>query len=331
MGSKALRKILLGAETTAGTAVAATLIWRGVGTIEDQREVIFPDEDIGYLSGKTRNYVPKYGAALAMDAVPATFEGLPIILSAGVKNVTTGVTDTGGSGKVYTYTFPTTTSNTIKTWTIEGGDDVQAEKMEYSFVESFEVSGNGGEALQMSANWIGRQVSKCSFTAGITTPAAVEEILFGKGKLYIDAVDGTIGSTQVSNTLLGMAFQVKTGWIPKYSADGNLYFSWAHLTKPEVLLNVTFEHNASAVAQKDAWIAKTPKMLRLQFDGSALTTSGTFTNKILRIDLAGLWEKFDKLSDKDGNDIVTGTFRAAYDATCGKFAEVKIVNQTASY
>jgi len=331
MASKALRKIQLGAETTAGTAVAADTLWRGLGVIEDQREVIFPDEDIGYLSGKARNYVPKYGAALSMDSVPATFEGLPIILSAGVKNVITGVTDTGGSGKVYTYTFPTTSANSITTWTIEGGDDQQAEEMEYSFVESFDIAGNGGEALTMSANWIGRQVSKCSFTASVTTPATVEEILFGKGKLYIDAASGTMGTTEKSATLLGMSLNVNTGWITKYAADGNLYWSWAQVTKPEVLLNVTFEHNTTAVAEKDAWKAKTPRQLRLKFEGAALTTAGTFTYKTLLIDLAGLWESFDAIGDMNGNDIVTGTFRAGYDATCAKFAEIKVVNETASY
>jgi len=331
MGIKALRKIQLGLETTAGVAVPADTLWRGLGVLQDNREVITPDEDIGYLSGKVRNYCPKYEAALSMPAVPATFEQLPIILSAGVKGVVTGVTDTGGSGKIYTFTFPTTSPNTIKTWTIEGGDDIQAEEMEYSFVQSFEISGNGGEALHMSAEWIGRQVSKCTFTAGVTSPATVEEILFGKGKLYIDAASGTIGSTQVSQTLLGMSLRVNTGWVAKYSADGALYFSWAQSTKPEILLNVTFEHNSSAVTEKDAWIAGTTRLLRLKFEGKALTTSGTFANKTLIIDLAGRWDSFDPLGETNGNDTVTGTFRAGYDATSAKFAEIKVVNETASY
>jgi len=331
MGTKALRKILLGAETTAGTAVAADTIWRGIGTIQDNREVITPDEDIGYLSGKTRNYCPKYEAAISMEPVPATFEQLPVVLSAGVKNVISGVTDTGGSGKVYAYTFPTTAANSITTWTIEGGDDTQAEEMEYSFVQAFELSGNGGEALMISADWVGRQVSKTTFTASVTNPATVSEILFGKGKLYIDAASGTMGTTLKSQTLLGMSLQVNTGWIAKYAADGALYFSWPQSTKPEVLLNVTFEHNATAVAEKDAWIAGTSRQLRLKFEGAALTTAGTFTYKTLLIDLAGKWDKFDKLDELNGNDIVTGTFRAGYDATCAKFAEIKVVNETASY
>lgn len=331
MAIKALRKLMLGLETTAGTAVAADTLWHGTGLIEDKREVVYPDEDIGYLSGKDRAYIPKLEAGVVFDPTPATFEQLPVILCAGVKNVVTGVTDTGGSGKVYTFTFPTTSPNSIKTWTIEAGDDQQAEEVEYAFVESFELSGNGGEALMMSSSWIGRQVSKCTFTSSVTTPAMVEEILFGKGKLYIDSAAGTMGATEKSNTLLGMSLAVKTGWIPKYAADGQLYFSWAQSTKPELLLNVTFEHNATAVAEKDAWKAKTPRLLRLKFEGNSLTTAGTFTYKTCNVDLAGTWESFDKIGDLNGNDIVTGTFRAAYNATSGKFAEIKVVNEIASY
>ena len=327
MGIKALRKIQAGKETTAGTAVAATIVWRGTGTLEDQRETIFPDEDIGYLSGVDRAYCPKLLAAFSFDAVPATFEQLPIILSAGVKDVVSGTTDTGGSGKVYTYTFPTTSQNTLRTWTLEGGDDSGAEEMEYSFVESFEISGNGGEAVMMSANWIGRQVSTASFTS-LSVPT-VEEVLFGNGKLYIDGT--TIGTTQVTNTLLGFSLNVNTGIVTKFTAEGQKYFSFATQTKPEVLLNVTFEHNASAVTEKATWRAGTARLIRLNITGNALTTAGTFATKLLRVDLAGKWEKFDKIGETNGNDIVTGTFRANYDPTAAKFAEIKVVNQTASY
>ena len=46
-GSRALRKLQLGKEVVAaGTPVAATTIWRGQGVIKDNREVIFPEEDV---------------------------------------------------------------------------------------------------------------------------------------------------------------------------------------------------------------------------------------------------------------------------------------------
>src|SRR5512139_862141 len=158
-GIKALRKIQLGREATAGTSVAATAIWRGMGTIEDTREVVFVEEDVGIIPGTDRSYTPKLGAQLEMEAVPLTFEQVIHILEAGVKTIGTGVADGAGSGKIYDYAFPETTLNTIKTYTIEGGDNQEEEEMEYGFVSEFELAGRAGEAWTMAATWQGRQVT----------------------------------------------------------------------------------------------------------------------------------------------------------------------------
>ena len=69
----------------------------------------------------------------------------------------------------------------------------------------------------------------------------------------------------------------------------------------------------------------------MNFPGSTLVTAGTgFTTKVLRIDLAGKWEKFEKLGEENGNDILTGTFRSRYNATEAAFAEIKVVNELAT-
>ena len=73
-GVRKLRKIQLGRESTAGTEVDATTLWRGTGTIDDQTEVQIVEENIGYLSGVDRTVIPMVGAALDLDETPATFE-----------------------------------------------------------------------------------------------------------------------------------------------------------------------------------------------------------------------------------------------------------------
>ena len=328
-GIRAFRKIQLGRESTSGTITTATTIWRGVGTIEDQREMTIVEEDTGFFSGGDRVYSAKLLGALSMEDTPATFEQLPYILEAGVKSVQTGANG-GGSAKVYTYTLPTTTPNTLATYTIEGGDNQQAEVMEYSFVESFKLSGKPGEALMMSADWKGRQVANTTYTSALSIPS-VEDILFSKGKLYIDAVGGTIGSTQKSNTFLGMDFSVKTGVTPVFAADGNLYFSFTKAVRPEVTMEITFEHDSNSVTEKGYWRTQTSRLIRVQFDGNSLTTAGTnYSNKALRIDLAGKWTKFDKIDEQDGNDIIKATFTAKYNSTAALFAELVVVNELTS-
>ncbi len=326
-GVKALRKIQYGLETTAGTAVNATRIWRGTGTIEDQSTYEWPEEDIGFLqAGTGRVYCPKVYAALDMEATPATFEELPYILTCAVASDTAGTRDSTGSGYVYSFVAGTNAQATLNTMTLQGGDNQQAEQFAYGFVESFTLEGNAGEALMVSAAWRGRQVSTTSFYATATLPA-VEEILVSKGKLYIDDVDGTIGTTQKSNTLLGLALNFKTGVQPVFTADGNIYFSFTKQVRADVTLDLTFEHDDTAVSEIAAWREMKARQIRLLFEGSALTTAGTYSKKTFIMDMAGQWEKFSKLGDQNGNDVVTGTFRVAWDATAALFFEAIVVNK----
>jgi len=327
-GLKSLRKIQLGQETTAGTAVAATALWRGLGTIEDTRETVMPEEDVGFASGIDRSYVPKIEGLLEMDSVEATFEQLPYILTAGVEDVTTGAADGAGSDKIYQYDFSTTAQNSIQTFTLEGGDDQGAEEFNYCFVQNFELSGESFASWMMSAQWIGREVTPSTFTGGISIPS-IEEILFAKAKLYIDAIGGTIGSTQISNTLLAASLSVDTGYRPIPVGDGNLFYS-AHAMKsaPDLTLSITFEHDASAIAEKVNWRAETPQLFRIITEGSAVVTGGTtYSNKTLIIDVAGRWESFEKIGDQDGNDVITGVVRVKYNATAAFFAQILVVNE----
>lgn len=324
-GIKKLRKVQLGKETTAGTSVAATAIMRVQGaTIEDASEYKFPEEDVGLLVNTDRNYLPFTMAKIAWPDNPATFEQLPYIFEAGIKKVTTGVTDTGGSGKVYKYTFPTTAPNTIQTFTIEGGDNIQEEEVEFAFVQGFKLSGSPKEVINFSADWVGRQITLSTFTTPLSIPT-VEEILFQKTKLYIDNA-GSIGSTLVSSTLLGFTLDIDTGLREVFTGDGNLYFDRTKNVGPTGTLEVTFEHNASALAEKAAWRAKTTRAIRLRVEGSALTTAGTYANKTLVIDVCGRWEKFDKLDEQDGNDIVTGTLQIGYSSVQALWGSITVVN-----
>lgn len=325
-GIKALRKLQFGRETTSGLISSPTFIYRGMGTIEDRREVKFPNEDVGLLGGTTRSYTPKHEAGLLLESVPATFEMFPHILEMGIKSATPTTDGTTGSGYIYAYAFPTTAPNAIKTYTIEGGDNQEAEVMEYCHVTDFTLTGDERQSWMVGANITGRQVALQAFTAAITIPT-VEEMLFQKTRLYIDAIDGSWGGTVKSNTLLAAQLSVKTGMTAKYTADGNLYFSFIQTLAPEVRLRLTFEHDTVSAAQKVLWRAETAALIRLDISGSTLATPGTlYSTKKCLIDLAGKWESFKKIGDRNGNDVMEGEFVARYDSTGSKFGTITVVN-----
>lgn len=324
-GIKPLRRIQIGAESTAGTAVAATTYWRGNGVLADSREVTLVEEDTGYISGIDRVYVPKYEGAISFDEIEATFEQLPYILNAGIM-AATGVKDGSGSGYVYTYNFPTTSKPTIKTYTIEMGDDQQAEEMEYCFVEELTISGKAGEPVMMSANWIGRQVANTTFTGSLSMPA-VEEMLFGKAKLYINATSTYPASTQITQSFLSFELKIKTGWQAVYTGDGNLYFTFAKITKPEITLSLRLEHDSQSVAEKTAWRAGTARAIRILVEGSALTTAGTsYTYKSLIIDVVGKYTEGSGLEDEDDNDVIDLTLTSRYNSTAAAAGRIIVVN-----
>mgnify|MGYP000854766745 FL=1 len=318
-GIKALRRIQLGKETDPGTAVAATAIWRGTGTIQDNLTTVFPAEDVGILVGTDRSYIPKAEAMISLAETEATFEQLPYLFEAGIRHVTPS-TDT--PGYKYEYIIPVASTDSIsstdlQTFTVEGGDNAQAEEFAYGFARTITISGTAGQAVMMGAEIVGRQVGTSSFTTPLSIPT-VEEILTSKGKLYIDAADGTIGSTQKSNTLLDFSLSITTGWIPVYTADGNIYFSFAKPTAPEVMLSLTFEHETSSIAEIAAWRAGTARQIRLKFDGTS--------SKYLTLDMAGKWDNFEAIGERDGNDIVTGNFRCRYNSTAALFFEAVVGN-----
>lgn len=329
-GVKDLRRLQFGWESTAGTAVAATKIYRGMGTIEDQREVKYPEENVGLIADQDRSYIPYYLAALECPPVEATFEQLIYWGSMGIKSLTPA-SDGVGTGKIWDFAAHyASTLNTIKTATIEGGDDNQAEKVEYCYADRFKLEGKPKEALMMSGTIQGRQATNTTFTGALSVPT-VEEILFQTGKLYIDAVGGTIGTTLKSNTFMGLSFEYVTGIKPVWAGDGNLYFSFHKFIKPVAKFDITFEHDATAVAEKTNWRNQTPRLIRIQFEGSNLTTGGTtYQKKTMRLDLCGKWTKFDKIDELDGNDIVKASFQARYNSTAAKFFNMLVVNEVAT-
>ena len=328
-GIRALGQVQLGREGTAGTPVAATTIWRGRGMIQDDRVIKFPSEDVGILTGTDRSYIPKLGGSLLLESVPATFEQIGHVLSMGVKEAAASA-DGAGSDFIYEYIFPTTAANTIKTYTTLTGDNNEAETMEYCFVTDFTLTGDEGEAWMIAANVIGRQVAVGTFSATAPIPT-VEEMLFQKTRLYIDAATASWGGTIKSNTLLAAQFTYKTGNKAIFAADGNLYFSAHKSVMPEIRLKLTFEHDTIGAAQKILARAQTAQKIRLDIAGSALTSAGTtYSTKKCIIDVVGKYEKFNKIGERNGNDIIELELLGRYNADAASAGLIYVVNELAA-
>lgn len=323
-GITRLRKIQLGAEATPGTPVAATTIWRGPGAfIGDLQEVVVTSEDVGYIGGTDRTLTVRNGAWLGMPAAPVTFEQLPYVLMGGVANVSPT-----GAGNAKTWTFPlaTTSAPSVKTYTIEAGDNQQGHEMEYSHVEEFRLWGAQAGVLYMASTWRGRQRTPASFTGSLSLPP-VEDVAFSMGRLYVDPAEGTLGTTEKSGTLLRALLSVRTGLVPYYTGDGSLHFTGLSYEQPTVALMVTFLYDGTATDEEASFRNEAPRLIRLQWEGSELEEG---VNRTLRVDLAGKWTRFELVGEERGKDVVRGHFQARYNLLAGTFAELVVINGLAS-
>ena len=309
--------IQLGDETTAaGTAIASTVIWRGDGEmISDDREITFVDERTGILTPTLRSYTAKKLGSLAMAATPATFEQLPYIFEAGISDETASA-DGDGSDYIYNYVSGYNAVNTLETFTIETGDGEQAEEMAYCFVESFTLSGNAGEAVMVSANWLGREPSTTTKTPSLAHQT-VEDIFASEGVFAIDAITGTAGTGVTTSTLLSWTLNVTTGWKPRWTCDsGEVYFAYPYFDRGsfDAKLDVVFEHNATSKAEKVLWLAETPQIFQIKIVGSDVTTPGTtYSYKTLILEMVGKYEKFESLGETDGSSTIAATIKCGWD------------------
>ena len=326
-GPFSMNKTALGRESTFGTGVAATTIWRApFSMVENASERVIVDENVGLLVQAERAYDIRHAGRLAMPATELTFEQVLHILEAGVK----AATPTGSGTYTYTYAYPTdNTVPTPKSYTIETYNslaDVDALEMNGALVEEFTFEANAREAWKMSATWFGRRPVTTTPTA-LSTLVTVEEALLPKTLLYIDATGGTVGTTQKTGVLMGAQVRVRTGLVPLPVGDGNLYHPTYKWTKPEITYTLTVELEKDGAAS----VVKTARAARdaatVQLIKTKCTGSGS---KEFSMTWAGVHDSVGDYTNSDGNTTVQISGHAVYSAADTLFWTCTVVNTVAS-
>lgn len=327
-GIKRLRKVQLGPEATAGTAVAATVKWRaeGVGA-EALDDIIFVPEDLGRFGGANRTTQQSQGAQFSLTETPLTFEHFPYFCQMGVEAQQTGVADS--SAYVYTFDFALESVNTLKSFTFELGNNEECADVEYCFCPEFSVRGEWDRTCMMAGMIRGRQYTAGQSFASLTA-AAVDEAIFNNATLYVDAAGGTMGSTELAAACLGFDLRVTTGVMGSEYANANLYFGATEQVGWDISMDLVLRHTSGVDTEHVNWLAQTARLLELKLEGPAMAGS-TYTKKTIRFQLPGKWLKFRPLEDRNGIDAYTATFQAAYDPTAAIGPKIIVANLTSSY
>lgn len=323
-------RLQTGIEATPGTAVAATAImaqlndirYGPITTVESpptRRGSLAVMDDATVLGRMARVNVGGY----------LTFEDSPTYLEMGYK-VATPSAD-AGTPIAYTRTYePTLTSeDTPKTRTLEVADNINAYNLPYGFLESFSFAAQI-KALTTFQAQLGAQDYIAQAVTGSLVRRAVERVRGQKWKLYIDDTSGAIGTTQVTDCIVG--FEFHSG--PLYGAvsclNGNDTFEKVAQLGQAPTLRVDFHDSPTVAALLVNYQAGTKKLIRLQNEGS-LIHGATNTYKRIRVDMAANimdWSQIGGTTTEQGLTIPI-TFAGAEDVggTWAKLVSYAVVNK----
>lgn len=249
---------------------------------------------------------------------------------------------------------PTITGAQNVSYTFEAGDNFQVEQMTYGKCTNVSVSGSSGGPISMQGSFMGQYVRykpamtvtlpqtslAGAFTTGLPIDT-VEDLIFARSRLYLAEPTGVSPTfTAVDSTFLGFDVGIDCKWVPKFTGQGNASgtvptWEFALFTGYSVSGSFTLEHNqwtsgtANGLKQKwrdqetlvmriDCWGSKTPF---LTTTGSTLTPASPFSPSAgntytgVRFEFPIKIQQVSPLSDNDGNDIVSVSWVARYNAT----------------
>lgn len=320
-------------EVTPGTPVGtATTRWRGAGSmLDDQRRIEEIDEWMGIIEGADRTSVVQLLGMIALADTPLTAEQVQYLMVMGMGGPTTGAADGVGTDKIYVTNIPTTTKPTTTSYTLQGGDDFEVEQMEYTVCTKISLKGAMGQTVKMGGSLMGRQVARLA--GGFTAAAipAVGEFPCQLGKLYMDAIGGAYGATQVSTTLLAWNVDLELKWQPTFTMDGNLYYAYPSYVGHKITGGLTYLHDTPSGGASGALFDfrnQTPKLMRIDLSGDAVATPGTlYSTKKLLIDLPIKLLNPGPVGNDSGNNMYQFKFRSRYNTTAGNAGKFTVVNE----
>lgn len=323
----AFYKVECGQESTAGSAVASTtkipsLVFRpAMGYLN----IIQPEEERGSLAAYHRNYVASQLVEGALEG-EATYEEITIPLAMAIEDVDGTATSTS-AGASYRWTFePSWTSgNSPGTWTVEFGDDTQAWETEYVFGTGLTIGGAVEEAWTLSCDVVGRSHTSASFT-GSSVSDSVESILMQKSKLYIadDTSSDLTTSDQITGAFLEFEWSLPEHYGPRFTGDGNLYYSGVRELQVAPELSVTVVVDSTTKNQITQKYENQTKQI-VWIEGNGTTISGSYA-KYAKIKGAYTITDVSELGDEDGDTVMTLTLTGEYSSKTSNVFSIDLFN-----
>lgn len=341
MGLKAFRRIQVSnVEGTPGLAEAATEVLTGTLTFDDGLEIHYPEEDRNTLAKNVGNDLVVGKEAHLVWQGDLNFRHIAWALAMCIRgNITPTQPDASNEPLSYLWIFtpaltaPNTPDQTngIDTFTFEFGDDSRAYEAEFCFGTRLEISGAPNEPVKFVCEITGRQItSGVTFTAALTMQD-VQRAAFNKSKVYIDAQGGTIGTTQRTDLVKAITWELETMFTAAYGPDGALFFTAVEEDKKAPVVTLTFKRGAASLTEEAAYLARTTRLLRWEILGDTELDVNQSNPPYLRLDQAIRYTEWPEWSDQDGRTTHEAVAEAVYDSDYARMFEAALLTDLAAF
>lgn len=322
---RALKRMQLGPESTAGTAVAAA--FKAVGDAK-----YLPHVERDFEDFPRQVFAPYTGGGVdQMHATDIKMDGnlnAQELIHVLAMNVC--APSTSGAGPyVHTFDRSWTASPTIKTYTIEmteqdGGGTKQVQRESaYCFGTGFEIGITRNAPAKLSWTAAGRKSTTTTETAALAALTGRAPMPGNLAKLYLNDAWADLGNTQIAAAVRALTFKYESGFTPKLTLDGRTTLDHVGIDYGPVMatLSASIELGADAASEHAKWISAALRYARISL------TLGT---DIVLLNLAGKYLADPEISEEDGLSVMSFELGLEYDPTSGKAFSAVVTNSLAT-
>lgn len=315
--------VQIGVEATPGTGVAANKQLQSLSIEPAIKADLKSFRPMG-TKFSTIHALGKESVEAKLSGQP-TYDELLYVLASALTAPTTTQPDSVNAPTAYQHVFTASSSSadSPKTFTVEQGGSVRAQKFSYALINALKLAFKRDE-LSLEGSMIGQALQDGIVMTASPTALPIVPVLPTEVSVYLaNTQAGLTGATALTR-----AISAEWGVEDRYSGIYPLNRSFssfaAHVeTEPKMQLKLKLAADADGMGLLSNMRAGTTKFARIETLGN--TIAGTVKYKLV-IDLALQVAEVSDFSDEDGLYAIEWTFDCVHDGTWGKSHSVTLVN-----
>jgi hypothetical protein len=311
----------IGVESTSGTSVAASKLLRYLA--------YEPGIELAFNRFRPAGQIVASAITPGMDSTSWSLNGqgsyseLVYPLSGLLGAASTSTVETTATRWVWT---PAGRSEiTPKTFTVETGSSIRAQKATYVTQSGLELTFNRSDGVAVSGAAFGQQIQDNITLTSSPTGLQDKPILPTHLDVFIDTTSAGIGVTKLTRDF-NAVFRYNDARVPVWPINSaNASFASDVQVEPTIQMELTMAADSSGMGYLTNARAGDTRYLRL----SAVSTENagaTSAKYDLKIDMAGKISNIAAFDDNEGVKVLTYTFDAIYDSAWGSGTFLIVTN-----